>query len=163
MPGHVQRQTGLKLTVLTHTIHAERFNQLLARLNPHSQLNLMQVTELTPATAVMLAAKVKQGEFIAIAGDRIPVSRHARVAFARFLGAPAPFPVGPYVLASLFNCPTYRLFSLRTEGQQQFNSSCFASRFGYHGKTRDALCGTSRSEYAARLERNCLARAVSMV
>ena len=35
--------------MLLHTMHATRFNQLLAQVNPDSELNFMQVTELTPA------------------------------------------------------------------------------------------------------------------
>ncbi len=108
-----KRQPGLKLTVLLHTKHATRFNQLLARVNPDSQLNIMQVTELTPATAALLQDKIDQGEFVAIAGDRIPVAPQPRVALVPFLGAMAPFPVGPYVMASLFRCPVYLLFSLQ--------------------------------------------------
>ena len=105
---------GLKLTVLTHTKHAARFNRLLAQLDPDSQLNLMEVTELSPVTAMLLSEKIAQGEFVAIAGDRIPVSQNPRIALARFLGATAPFPVGPYILASLLQCPTYLMFSMRT-------------------------------------------------
>ena len=45
-----KRQPGLKLTVLLHTKHATRFNRLLAQVNPESQLDGMQVTELTPPT-----------------------------------------------------------------------------------------------------------------
>lgn len=73
------RRAGLKLTVLVHTRHAQAFNRMLARLNPDSQLNLLQVTEMTPATAMLLAEKVAQGEFVVIAGDRVPVSPQPRV------------------------------------------------------------------------------------
>jgi predicted LPLAT superfamily acyltransferase len=105
-----KQMPGLKLTVLTHTKHAARFNRLLAQLDPDSQLNLMEVTELSPVTAMLLSDKIAQGEFVAIAGDRIPVSRNPRIALARFLGGTAPFPVGPYILASLLQCPTYQMF-----------------------------------------------------
>ena len=96
-----QQRAGLKLTVLVHTKHAKAFNRMLGQIDPRSQLNLLQVTEMTPATAIMLAEKVAQGEFVVIAGDRIPVAAHPRVALASFLGRQAAFPVGPYVLASI--------------------------------------------------------------
>jgi len=99
--------------VLIHTKHAQRFNRLLAQLNADSQVNLMQVTELSAATAVLLSEKVARGEFVAVAGDRIPVTPKPRVAMAEFFGAPAPFPVGPYILADLLQCPVFLLFSLR--------------------------------------------------
>ncbi|MBW9336987.1 acyltransferase, partial [Herbaspirillum sp. RU 5E] len=57
-----RQHPALKLTVLVHTRHAHAFNQLLAQLDPGSQLNLMQVTDMSPATAMVLAEKVAQGE-----------------------------------------------------------------------------------------------------
>lgn len=149
-------QTGLKLTVLTHTKHAVRFNQLLAQLNPHSQLNLMQVTDLTPATAVFLSEKINQGEFVAIAGDRIPVAPKPRVAFARFFGAMAPFPVGPYILASLLQCPVYLLFSLRTDRGTAIQFELFREEIRLPRKNRDDALAALVEDYAARLEGNCL-------
>lgn len=149
-------QTGLKLTVLTHTKHAVKFNQLLARLNPHSQLNLMQVTDLTPATAVLLSEKINHGEFIAIAGDRIPVASKPRVAFARFFGAMAPFPVGPYILASLFQCPVYLLFSLRTDTGAAIQFELFREEIRLPRKNRNEALAVLVEDYAARLEDHCL-------
>jgi predicted LPLAT superfamily acyltransferase len=150
------QQTGLKLTVLTHTKHAVRFNRLLAKLNPHSQLDLMQVTDLTPATAVLLSEKINQGEFVAIAGDRIPVASKPRVAFARFLGAMAPFPVGPYILASLFQCPVYLLFSLRTDLGAAIEFELFRGEIRLPRKHRDDALAALVEDYAARLEDSCL-------
>jgi predicted LPLAT superfamily acyltransferase len=149
-------QPGLKLTVLTHTKHAVKFNQLLAQLNPHSQLNLMQVTDLTPATAVLLSEKINQGEFIAIAGDRIPVASKPRVAFARFFGAMAPFPVGPYILASLFQCPVFLLFSLRTDAGAAIQFELFREEIRLPRKNRNDALAALVNEYAARLQGHCL-------
>jgi predicted LPLAT superfamily acyltransferase len=149
------RQPGLKLTVMLHTKHAPKFNQLLAQLNPHSQLNIMQVTELTPATAVFLMDKINQGEFVAIAGDRIPVAVEPRVAFARFLGEMAPFPVGPYILASLFGCPVYLLFSLRTGLGAEIRFELFRDTIRLPRKNRQEALTALVEDYAARLEHYC--------
>ena len=150
-----RRQAGLKLTVLLHTKHAARFNRLLAQLDPSSQLNLMQVTELTPATAALLAAKVAQGEFVAIAGDRIPVSANPRVALASFLGDMAPFPIGPYVLANLFQCPVYLLFSMHTEARSEIHFELFRESIRLPRRGRDDALAALAAGYAARLEAFC--------
>lgn len=105
-----RQRSDLKLTVLVHTKHAQAFNRMLARLDPASGLNLLQVTEMTPATAMLLAERIGRGEFVVIAGDRVPVSPNPRVALADFLGQQAAFPIGPYVLASILQCPLYMLF-----------------------------------------------------
>lgn len=111
-----EEQNGLmRLNVLVHTRHAEQFNRILKRLNPHHDVKLIEVTEVGPATAVMLAEKVAAGEFIAIAGDRVPVFASKTVT-AQFLGHTAPLPVGPYILGSLLQCPVYVLGCIH-EGQ----------------------------------------------
>jgi predicted LPLAT superfamily acyltransferase len=95
-----------KLNVLVHVEHAEKFNQLLATLDPTRLMHLIAVSEITPATALMLSERVAQGEFVAIAGDRIPVSG-GQTALTNFLNHPVALPIGPYVLASLFKCPLF--------------------------------------------------------
>lgn len=106
---------ALRLTVLVHTRHAERFNAILRRLDPGRRVELLQVTEVHAATAVELERRVRAGEFVAIAGDRVPVAG-GRVAVVPFLGAPAAFPVGAYVLASLLASPLLLLGCVRTAG-----------------------------------------------
>ena len=151
-----RRRAGLKLTVLVHTRHAQAFNRMLARLNPDSQLNLLQVTEMTPATAMLLAEKVAQGEFVVIAGDRIPVSPQPRVAIAPFMGAPAAFPIGPYVLASVLQCPVYLLFSMRIGQRSEVHFEPFRESLYLPRKARDAMLAELAAAYAARLQHHCL-------
>ena len=146
---------GLKLTVLIHTKHAQRFNRLLAQLDPESQIDLMQVTELSPATAIILASKLAQGEFVAIAGDRIPVSPNPRIALAEFLGTVAPFPVGPYILASLFQCPVYLMFSSNHGLTAEIHFESFYETIRLPRKDRDQALALLAAEYARRLEHFC--------
>lgn len=148
----------LKLTVLVHTKHAQRFNDLLASLNPASQLNLMQVTEITPATAMVLAEKVAQGEFVVIAGDRIPVSFNPRVVTVNFLGAAARFPIGPYVLASVLQCPAYMMFSKRVSAQHlEIHFELLRESIRLPRQERDQALHELVVDYAKRLEAHCIA------
>jgi predicted LPLAT superfamily acyltransferase len=112
MQAGASRREDLRINVLVHTAHAERFNRLLARLNPHSRVRLLQVADFSAATVMMLADRVAAGEFIAIAGDRVPL-RGDRVVHADFLGHAAPLPVGPWLLASLLKCPAYVIACVR--------------------------------------------------
>ncbi|WP_411883778.1 acyltransferase [Polaromonas sp. YR568] len=112
-----ERHRGIRLNVLVHTRHAERFNRILQQLHPDNEVRFIQVTEVNPATAMLLADKVAQGEFVAIAGDRVPV-RQSMAVPARFLGHEAQWPVGPYVLAALLKCPLYAMACVREGGMQ---------------------------------------------
>lgn len=108
-----ERHRGVRLNVLVHTRHAEHFNRLLHQINPASEVHFIQVTEVTPATAMLLADRVARGEILAMAGDRIPVRLEGAAEAptgtvnADFLGHSARWPIGPYVLASLFKCPLF--------------------------------------------------------
>lgn len=150
-----KRIARFKMTVLIHTKHAEKFDRLLARLNPESRVDVMQVTELSPASAILLAEKIAQGEFIAIAGDRVPVSDSPRIAVASFLGAPAPFPVGPYILASLFQCPVYLLFTLGHGRTAEIHFELFRESIFLPRKDRERVLAELAAEYARRLEYFC--------
>jgi predicted LPLAT superfamily acyltransferase len=152
----LSRRVGFKLTVLVHTKHAQISNRLLAQLDPKSQLNLMEVTELSPVTAMLLSDKIAQGEFVAIAGDRVPVSRNPRVALAKFLGQTAPFPVGPYILASLLQCPTYLMFSMRSGDTSEIHFELFRESIHLPRNGRDEALAELVGEYARRLEHFCL-------
>ncbi len=151
-----RQHTNMRLTILVHTKHARAFNQMLATLDPASQLNLMQVTEMTPATAMLLSEKIADGEFVVIAGDRVPVSAQPRVAMADFLGAQAAFPVGPYVLASILQCPTYLLFSTQHDGRAEIFFELLRESVKLPRKNRDDALRPLVTDYAQRLQHHCL-------
>lgn len=142
------RTPGLKINVLVHTRHAQAFNDMLAKLDPRSQLNLMQVTEMTPAMAMALSERIGRGEFVVIAGDRVPVSDNPRVALAPFLGQDAAFPVGPYVMAAVLGCPMYALFA----NGHELHFEPLRERVTLPRRGRDAALAELAAQYAARLE-----------
>ena len=141
-----EQQRGLlKLNVLVHTRHAEKFNRMLKRLNPENDINLIEVTEVGPATAVLLSEKVAAGEFIAIAGDRVPVFASKTVQ-ASFLGHMAPLPIGPYVLGSLLQCPVYVLGCVHEGKGYHLYFKLLAERMQLRRGQREA----AMAEYAQR-------------
>ncbi|CDK98465.1 Acyltransferase [Magnetospirillum gryphiswaldense MSR-1 v2] len=145
-----------RLTVLVHTRHAENFNAVLRRFNPEAALRLIQVTDLGPDTAIALQERVERGEWIAIAGDRVPVLSQGRVVEAAFLGETAEFSVGPWVLAALLECPVHLLFCRRTgAGEWSMVLERFADRVELpRGRRAEALRQLVQA-YAARLESQC--------
>jgi predicted LPLAT superfamily acyltransferase len=142
---------NLKLTVLVHTRHAERFNAILKRLNPASRVELLQVTEVDASTAVELERRVRAGEFVAIAGDRVPVGS-ARTATVPFLGAPARFPVGAYVLAALLACPLLMLGCVRAGRGHVVRFELLAERVALPRAGREQALQQWTALFARRLE-----------
>ena len=156
-----ERHRGIRLNVLVHTRHAERFNRILQQLHPDSEVRFIQVTEVNPATAMLLADKVAQGEFVAIAGDRVPV-RQSMAVPARFLGHEAQWPVGPYVLAALLKCPLYAMACVRERGMQGsgyvLRVHCLAEQVALPRNARREAMADHAQQFAGWLE-TLLARA----
>lgn len=102
----------LDMTVMMHTRNASKFNTLLERVTGQPRPDVMEVTEIGPATAQELADRVQRGGFVIIAADRVPVTG-ARLRNISFLGEQASFPEGPFLLAMLLRCRLYTLSCVR--------------------------------------------------
>lgn len=142
---------GFRLTALVHTAHAADFNRLLRRLNPDTRVELLQVTELDAAMAIRLGERVGAGEFVAITGDRVPV-RGGRSVFVPFLGQPAPFPVGPYVLAAALGCPLFAMACTHEGDGYRVRFERFCDRVLLPRGTREAALVAHATRFAAWLE-----------
>ena len=137
----------VRLNILVHTRHAVRFNRLLRRLDPASDVCLIEVTEIGPQTAALLADKVANGEYVVIAADRVPVIASQTVD-VDFLGHPAPFPSGPWVLASLLRCPVWFMGSIHSGDSYVFRFVRLCDRVVLPRGTREAAITQFAARYA---------------
>lgn len=149
----VERGGQLTLNVLVHTRHAEAFNRLLAQAGA-SRLRLVQVTELDAAIMLQLNERIERGEWLAIAGDRVPV-RGGRVIDVDFLGAPAALPQGPWLLAALLKCPVNLLFCTKIGGRYRITLERLADRVELPRGRREDGVRPWAQRYADRLAREC--------
>ena len=149
-------ELGEKVTmnVLVHTKHAEQFNRLLGEAGA-SHLRLIQVSELNPAVMLQLNQRLENGEWLAIAGDRVPLQggRQVRV---DFLGQPAAFPQGQWLLAGLLKCPVNLMFCLKREGRYRVILEPFAEAVVWRRSDRDQVIAHWAGRYAERLGHYCL-------
>lgn len=104
-----------KLNVLVHSRHAEQFNRALKEAGA-DDLSVIQVSELDAALMLDLAARIERGEWIALAADRTPV-RGEKTVTVNFLGHPAPFPQGAWLLAALLKAKTNTVFAVKRQGR----------------------------------------------
>ncbi|NKQ13113.1 LpxL/LpxP family acyltransferase [Pseudomonas sp. SST3] len=144
----------VKMNVLVHTRHAEHFNRLLDQSGANN-LRLIQVSELDPAIMMELSRRLDAGEWLAIAGDRVPL-HGARIATADFLGRPANFPQGPWLLAGLLQCPANLLFCLKHGQRFHVHLEPFAETVQWRRGERDAVVQQWVQRYADRLAARCL-------
>ena len=150
------RLPNMKLTLLVYTQHAKKFNALMKKFSDSDSVELMQVTDITPATAITLAERIENGEFIVIAGDRTPVSAGTRTSNVSFLGADALLPQGAFILASLLKCQVFLLFCLKQDKQYHIYFEQFSQRIKLPRKERVAALDEVIQLYAQRLQHYCL-------
>jgi len=146
----------LHINVLIHNKHAQKFNRLLKQTSDNSQLNLIQVTEITAATSMLLKDKIEGGELVIIAADRsLPGSRQ-HVTKVNFLGGEALMPQGPFILAGLLKCPIYTVFCLKQQGKHVIYFDHFSDMLNFPRKTREQAIQQITQRYAERLQAYCL-------
>ncbi len=156
-----QMKTAAIINAIVFTEHAQKFNQILNSINPQSNINLIEVASISPETIISLKEKIDQGEWVAIVGDRTPANRYSReerqrVIWSDFLGKKAPFPQGPFILASTLKCPVFLLFVLKPTQQYQFYFEKFTSELALPRAQRMTHLQTYVDQYAKKLEYYCL-------
>jgi len=142
------------ITVFAHTRNAVRFNHILSKANPAATVDIMEVQDIGPATLIELEEKLAAGNWIVIAGDRIPLEGGKRIRNLDFLGAPAPFSEGAWIIAALLGCPVYALHCLRDGKKYRILFEKITDRVIRQRAPNDGL-EAPMTEYARILQENC--------
>lgn len=145
-----ERHPGLDLTVMMHTRNARKFNALLERVTGRPRPPVLEVDEITPATAQCLAERLDAGGYVVIAADRLPLSGE-RSRRLDFLGAPALFPEGPFRLAALLRCPLYTLACVREDGAFRIDFEPFDDTRDLRRRERERWIAEAMQRHADRL------------
>lgn len=150
-----QNRNGLVINAVVFTKHALNFQKVLKRSNPDTMLNLIHVESVGSDTAIMLKQKIDQGEVVIIVGDRTSVNTIGRVEYVDFLGSPAPFSQGPFVLAGILDCPVYLIFCLKQEDGYHVHLDSFRESLKLPRKNRKQVLREVIQDYANRLAFYC--------
>lgn len=145
----------LQMTILHHSHHAIKFNQLLSKQTKQSRLEFKQVTSLGVGDAMMLSDRLSHGRFIAISADRVPVDNPNRVLIQDFLGSPAQFPSGPFILAMTLQAPVLAVQCIKIDGRYHISFEMLADGGPVHRRERDTHIATLIAAYVVNLEHHC--------
>jgi predicted LPLAT superfamily acyltransferase len=161
---------GQPVNAIVFTQHARRFNHLLQEISPRSTLNIIDATTLDVPAAILLKQKLDLGEWIAITADRVPIppaSRESekqallpeatppRVTRANFLGKSAAFPDGPFILASILQCPVFMLVAFKEGRGLKICVELFSNPLELPRAGRAAALQPVVQRYADRLAHYC--------
>jgi len=150
-----QKRNNIKITVFAHTKNAKKFNDLLAQYNPEAKLDVVEVSDMGPATAIELQERIDDGQWVVIAGDRTPVEGDKRVSMIPFLGQDAPFSQGPMILASLLKCPVYSMLCLKEGDKFRLLFEKVSDQITLPRKSRNEALEEEMHNYVRLLEQTC--------
>jgi predicted LPLAT superfamily acyltransferase len=140
------------LLVVADFTNARRINALLAQLAPDLRLRLLELAPEAPLGLLAVQEAIGRGELVALLADRA-TQRPGRDVTATFLGAPAAFPIGPWVLAHALGCPVAFVTALATT-PTRYDVYCvpMADVVKLPRATRREAAGEWAQRYAALLE-----------
>lgn len=153
MRSLAERFPHIKLNVLMHTKHSPQFFAAMQK-NGASVLRIIQVTELDAALMLDLQQRLAAGEWIAIAGDRIPV-RGEKTLVLPFLGKNAVFAQGPWLMAGILRAPIMSLFCLKEGKKYRCYFRQISPKVSWRAATKAAVVHQLMTTYIAQLEHYC--------
>ena len=144
--GKVQ---GRPISAVMHEDNARKMQAVFSRLAPDLQQRV--ITSGQPDTMLRIKECLERGEMVGMLGDR-PLGGE-RSASVPFLGAPARFPLGPWLLAAVLGCPIALFFGLY-HGGARYELALEPFSPGEHvpREQRDAAVQRLLERYVARLE-----------
>ena len=147
------RERGdLPIKILMYVDNAERLNAVLSELNPQVMANVIPLGR--PDAMLEVRDWIERGGIVGVLADRSTAGE--KLTTVDFLGTPAAFPLGPWLLAATLQAPALLSFALyRGGGRYDVHFEPFADPVtAPRGARRTAAAAYARA-YADRLAAYC--------
>jgi predicted LPLAT superfamily acyltransferase len=145
------RNPDVPLRVLLDKQKTPAMTELLEALAPEVGKAVIDVSLGGTATTLAMAETCRAGGMVALLADR--GRAHETLRRVDFLGQPAPFPIGPWLLASTLQVPVMLCFGLYRGGRRYaLNFERFMERVEIPRTTRHQALDEILRRYAQRLE-----------
>ncbi|HKT26836.1 acyltransferase [Dyella sp.] len=139
------------LRVLLDKQKTPAITELLEALAPEVGAAVIDVSQGGAAMTLAMAETCRTGGMVALLADR--GRAHETLRHVDFLGAPAPFPIGPWLLASTLQVPVILCFGLYRGGRRYTLSfELFAEHVDIPRESRHQALDVILHRYAQRLE-----------
>jgi predicted LPLAT superfamily acyltransferase len=119
MGGHLLGRHGIPVNFVVLEREEAQIRRLFAQVLREKKFNILTASD-DPFRSIPIMAALRRGEIVALHGDR---SFGGTDVVVPFLGRPAQFPVGAYLLAAATGAPIFQVFSVREKpGKYRFFS-----------------------------------------
>lgn len=141
------------VALLMYEANAQKMRRVLGAINPNLTQEIIALGEFDAMLRVQ--TRLAEGAFIGMLADRSFQSDEVR--WLPFLGAPAPFPLGPFRLAALLRRPLLLMLGLYQGGRRYDIHFELLADFSQPGLDRPQAVEQALAHYVARLEHYCRA------
>lgn len=143
---------NLPVKALMHTETSSQLNDLLSSFNPAVTESVIALGK--PGAMLEVKEWLEQGGIVGILADRITAGD--KVTMVDFLGSPAPFPLGPWLLAGMLKVPVLLCFAVyRGRGHYDIYFEMLTEALETARQDRDAAAERLAARYAERLAHYC--------
>ena len=139
---------------------SEQFTNTMKEINPNYSVNIVNSSDIGPDSMIYLQEQAEQGALIVIAGDRTSANNRDKVIVKDFLGKPASFPYGVFLLLALMKIPVYYMFGMRSKMSPfnpKYNIYIEKSKIDFNcpRSEREARINDCCGEFVEKLEKFC--------
>jgi predicted LPLAT superfamily acyltransferase len=146
-----ERRPELQTRILMDRQQTPELTRMLMSLNPAVAASVIDVGVNDTDIALAIQDAAKQGALIGMLADRSRPKESTTM--VPFFGTPAPFPVAPYLIASLLDLPVVLTFALFRGGNRyDLYFETLAERIEIPRRERATLMHQWAARYVARLE-----------
>ncbi len=143
---------NLRVRPIMYEANARKVSAVLRALNPQLARDIIAVGK--PESLIGIKDDVERGHSIGILADRV-FSEERRVT-ADFMGLPAPFPAGPWIMAHALAAPVFLVFALiQRDGSYDIHIEPFSERIVLERGDRERQLQQVVARFAQRLEHYC--------
>jgi predicted LPLAT superfamily acyltransferase len=152
----LSRKYDLAINVVAFYANAERINAFFDALDPDIHIRAIALDPTSVQAAFQIKACIDRGEIVVVLADRRESAENARSSRATFLGAPARFPLGPFLLAGVLECPALMALCVRT-GDSRYRTVLKTLRAGVHipRQEREKRAQELLEQFVGNLESYC--------
>ncbi|CAM2146940.1 Acyl-CoA synthetase [Pararobbsia alpina] len=143
---------GMRASMLMYEENAAKINATIAAINPNAMLDIIPMGHVD--SMLVAGQRLDEGQMVGLLADRTPADE--TTVELPFLGAPAPFPVGPFRLAALMRRPV--IFMTATYSGDNVYDVYFEQLADFSVEAeggRAAMVDTAMRQYVALLEKHC--------
>jgi predicted LPLAT superfamily acyltransferase len=144
------RHPGITVRLVLDRKSNRKLVERLEALDPGFAASLIDADQSPASLGLAISDALKRGDSIGFLCDRY--RPEDRTTTCEFLGSPAKFPVGPFIIASIFRAPVVSSFGIYVNGRYEVHCEELFASFRLSRQDRDEALQQAVARYAERLE-----------